>query len=364
MSMVFVKEKSVVKGYLDGKYTGCFDFATGAYYGIRGGKLKNNPKGFNSSAISYDADHAITEKVLLLKAMNTIFNYERHFLVCRKEAYAFIEQLLSVGLYANDYTDVQKFIESKKKFKLDKKFVEYYKNNNASKFTYYNYLEYLAERESDEIFGENRDKYVSNYICGKCKFLDDKDKKKLYNLIIREKVNYFKEVYDVNRNLNNNFVFNIIIGAIFIRHETETNPIIPDRNLLMECSLTMYNYKMNRDETNNNLIKKNNDNEKLYYENDEVIIRPLLSVNAFHDEAEKQDNCVERIYMEKVICGETYIVNVRMKNEPNKSYITCEVSKLGNIKQFLYSYNRSVNDDYGMKLRNDYQKHLINVWGN
>lgn len=45
MSMVFVKEKSVVKGYLDGKYTGCFDFATGAYYGIRGGKLKNNPKG-------------------------------------------------------------------------------------------------------------------------------------------------------------------------------------------------------------------------------------------------------------------------------------------------------------------------------
>ena len=362
MSMVFIKRKSVVEGYLDGKYTGCFDFATGAYYGIRGGKLKNNPKGFNSSAICYNYEDENTEKVLLLKAMNTIFDYERHFLASRKEAYAFIEQLLSVGLYANSYTDVQRFIESKIKLKLDKKFVEYYKNHNTSNFTYYSYLEYLAERESDEIFGENRDKYVSNYICGKCKFLDNKDKKKLYNLIIREKVNYFKEVYDVNRNFNNNSVFNIIIDAILIRHETKTNPVIPDRNLLMECSLTMYNYKMNKDETNNILIKKNNDNEKLYYENDEVIIRPLLSINAFHDEAEKQDNCVERLYMERVIRGETYVVNVRMKNELNRSYITCEVSKSGNIKQFLYSHNRSVNDEYGMKLRNDYQKHLINVW--
>ena len=360
--MVFVKEKSLVKGYLDGKYTGSFDFATGAYYGIRGGKLKNNPKGFSSSAIVYDYEDELSDRVLLLKAMNTIFEYEKHFLASRKEAYAFIEQLLSVGLYADTYTDVQRFIESKKKFKLDKEFVNYYKNNNASRFTYNNFLEYLADKECAEIFGENRDKFLSKFICKQCNFLDNKDKKKLYNLMVKEKINYFKQNYEVIENFNNKPILCIIRDTIILRQETKTIPLIPDRNLLLECSLTMYNYKMNLDETNNICIKKNNDNEKLYYENDEVIIRPLLSINAFHDEAEKQNNCVERIYMEKVIRGETYIVNVRKKNEPNRSYITCEVSKSGIIQQFLYSYNCSVIDTYGKNLRNEYQIHLLNVW--
>ena len=360
--MAFVKEKSLVKGYLDGKYTGSFDFATGAYYGIRGGKLKNNPKGFSSSAIVYDYEDELSDRVLLLKAMNTIFEYEKHFLASRKEAYAFIEQLLSVGLYANTYIDVHWFIESKKKFKLDKEFVDYYKNNNASRFTYDNFLEYLADKESAEIFGENRDEFLSKFIREKCNFLYNKDKKKLYNLMIKERINYFKQSYEVIGNFNNKPILCIIRDAIILRQETKTIPLIPDRNLLLECSLTMYNYKMNLDETNNMLIKKNNDNEKLYYENDKVIIRPLLSINAFHDEAEKQNNCVERIYMEKVIHGETYIVNVRKKNEPNRSYITCEVSKSGIIKQFLYSHNRGVIDKYGKNLCNEYQIHLFNVW--
>ena len=362
MDMVFVKEKSLVKGYLDGKYTGSFDFATGAYYGIRGGKLKNNPKGFYSSAIVCDYEDELSDRVLLLKAMKTIFEYEKHFLASRKEAYAFIEQLLSVGLYANSYIDVHLFIESKKKFKLDKEFVDYYKNNNASRFTYNNFLEYLADKENAEIFGENINKYFSNFICKNCNFLDNKDKKKLYNLMVKEKIDYFQQTYEVSRNFNDKSVLYVIKDAILLRQKTKTNPVIPDRNLLLECSLTMYNYKMNLDETNNIRIKKNNDNEKLYYENDEVIIRPLLSINAFHDEAEKQNNCVERIYMEKVIRGETYIVNVRKKNEPDKSYITCEVNKSGIIQQFLYSYNCSVIDTYGNNLRNEYQIHLFNVW--
>ena len=362
MSMVFIKEKSLVKGYLDGKYTGCFDFATGKYYGIRGSEVKHNPKGFNSSAIVYDYKDENSEVDLLLKAMNTLFGYERKHSSCREEARAFIEQMLSLGLYAESYTDIQLLIESKKKLKINKDFVNRYTNKYGRKFTYYNYLEYLADRESEEIFGQDRDKFFSTFICEKCGFLDNKDKKKLYNLMVKERISDFKQTYEINRNINNKSLLLVIKDAILLRQETKTHPVIPDRNLLLECSLTMYNYKMNKDETNNILIKKNNDNEKLYYENDEVIIRPLLSVNAFHDEAEKQCNCVERIYMEKIIHGETYIVNVRMKNEPNKSYITCEVSKYGAIRQFLYSYNRMVKDDYGSKLYDEYQKHLLNVW--
>lgn len=68
MSMEFVKEKSVVKGYLDGKYTGSFDFATGKYYGIRESEIKNKLEGFNDNAINFVRNDEDTEKILLLKS--------------------------------------------------------------------------------------------------------------------------------------------------------------------------------------------------------------------------------------------------------------------------------------------------------
>ena len=95
------------------------------------------------------------------------------------------------------------------------------------------------------------------------------------------------------------------------------------------------------------------------YGNLETIIP--LTCDEFHEEAEAQHNCVESMYLEKVINGETNVVFVRQKNEPNKSYITCEV-RSGQIIQFLLKYNRSVTEDIDNEFRKEFQKYLNSMW--
>ena len=48
------------------------------------------------------------------------------------------------------------------------------------------------------------------------------------------------------------------------------------------------------------ILKRNNDLPALYFQYGDYEARPLLSREAFHEEAENQHNCVERLYMEKL----------------------------------------------------------------
>lgn len=83
----------------------------------------------------------------------------------------------------------------------------------------------------------------------------------------------------------------------------------------------------------------------------------------FIDEGTNQHNCVARVYLPKVINGETNVVFVRKKDALDTSYITCEVSD-GRILQFLLKYNKHVpkqspeHDFY-----NAYALHLHQNWG-
>ena len=95
------------------------------------------------------------------------------------------------------------------------------------------------------------------------------------------------------------------------------------------------------------------------YGNLETIIP--LTCDEFHEEAEAQHNCVESMYLEKVIDGETNVVFVRQKNEPNKSYITCEV-RSGQIIQFLLKYNGRVTKDSDNEFRKEFQNYLNSMW--
>ena len=95
------------------------------------------------------------------------------------------------------------------------------------------------------------------------------------------------------------------------------------------------------------------------YGNLETIIP--LTCDEFHEEAEAQHNCVESMYLEKVIDGETNVVFVRQKNEPNKSYITCEV-RGGQIIQFLLKYNHRVTEETDNEFRKEFQNYLNSIW--
>lgn len=108
-------------------------------------------------------------------------------------------------------------------------------------------------------------------------------------------------------------------------------------------------------------LARHNNLPALYYEDDIVTIRPLLTRAAFHDEGEQQRNCVERLYMSKVRDGETHVVQVRRKDNPEKSFITCEVTNDGHIKQWLAFCNDRPSAEWN-GLRSAYQAHLEKNW--
>lgn len=101
--------------------------------------------------------------------------------------------------------------------------------------------------------------------------------------------------------------------------------------------------------------------QALTFEHGEMVVVIPTTAQEFKDEGEMQDNCVARLYLPKVIRGETNVVFIRKKNNPNKSYITCEVRN-GEIYQFYLRFNHSVSEQADIDFRNAYQKHLRENW--
>ena len=89
----------------------------------------------------------------------------------------------------------------------------------------------------------------------------------------------------------------------------------------------------------NEKLQHNNNLPYLYFEDETFICKPLLTCEAFHDEATKQDNCVERIYLDIAAKGKTHIVSIRRKADPTSSCITCEIKNY-EIIQYLQAHNK------------------------
>ena len=89
----------------------------------------------------------------------------------------------------------------------------------------------------------------------------------------------------------------------------------------------------------NEKLQHNNDLPYLYFEDETFICKPLLTCEAFHDEATKQDNCVERLYLDIAAKGKTHIVSIRRKADPTSSCITCEIKDY-EIVQYLQAHNK------------------------
>lgn len=107
------------------------------------------------------------------------------------------------------------------------------------------------------------------------------------------------------------------------------------------------------------LLNENNNKNWLYFEDETFMCRPLLTCAQFHDEATQQNNCVERMYLKKVVKGHTHIVSVRRKSSPDTSCITCEIDpKNHEIKQWLRAHNADDTNIDSLRFREEYQRHL------
>lgn len=109
---------------------------------------------------------------------------------------------------------------------------------------------------------------------------------------------------------------------------------------------------------NNYADKKN----ALLFEDDTFKVIIPTTTEEFQAEGDAQHNCVYSMYLEKCIKNTTHVVFVRRKDALNKSYITCEVDKRGNIVQYLGQYNNWVSDPDAIAFKKRYMEWLANNW--
>ena len=79
------------------------------------------------------------------------------------------------------------------------------------------------------------------------------------------------------------------------------------------------------------------------------------------EEADQQDNCVNRIYTREVANGRTHIVFVRKEGNLDSSYITCEVNNKGEVKQYLRAHNEEPAKE-DIPFLKAFQQHLTVHW--
>lgn len=101
--------------------------------------------------------------------------------------------------------------------------------------------------------------------------------------------------------------------------------------------------------------------DKINFSTDDYFIHIPTTAKEFEEEANQMHNCVYRMYLPKVVAQQTIIVFVRKKDNPNASYITCEINKnTGKIVQFLCKFNNTPTDPRDKYFKELYQEFLDN----
>jgi len=122
-------------------------------------------------------------------------------------------------------------------------------------------------------------------------------------------------------------------------------------------------YRIKQEEINNEKIKEQLNKHNWNFEDENFIIIVPQTSKDFEEEAKQQSNCVFSSYLNCVINKETNIVFIRKKNNITKSYITCEITNRGLIRQFLFAYNRSIEvDTPEYNFYQNFQKWLNENW--
>lgn len=125
-----------------------------------------------------------------------------------------------------------------------------------------------------------------------------------------------------------------------VKHElNEPYDSCPSHGFAIELVEAKKRRKAEFEAITNEKLQRNNNLPYLYFEDETFICKPLLTCEAFHDEATKQDNCVERLYLDIAAKGKTHIVSIRRKADPTSSCITCEIKDY-EIIQYLQAHNK------------------------
>lgn len=348
--MDFRKERNFIVAYELGMMQGKWDITTGQFIGKSGKPVKTVPHAFVYENLPSYYREGAELGYILRKYREWVSNswHDYRYTTARG---ARLEQLISLNLYPSEFADLDDTTP------LDRDLVNYIKENHNRCYNASRVKRYLTEKKYNALLQDKPSWYQDVFLRlmsadGEMEMPYDYIKTML-NRCLTEKVNFFfdgnydtvgritKIVRDYYR------ICNTLYGSVKVNPNVLTN-IAHLYALEMEW----------KDKHYNEILNTNNNCPWLYYEDETYIIRPILTREGFHEEGEAQHNCVERMYMERVYKGTTHVVTIRKKTNPNRSYITCEVTNDGYIKQYFLACNSTPRDRADVELKKTYTEHI------
>lgn len=343
--MDFKKERNFIVAYDGSAVLAKWNISTGEFIGKSGKVVKNCPPAFtynNLPSIFSPADeqHLYGGAVGFYRCfIGSGYTYTEK---CAKR----FEEMLSVGLVPYAYQDLETT------HRLTKDLVAYIKEHCNGRYESNKVEDYLLKLKYKD-FLEGHPAWFSD-VFFRC--LGQVPIEYLKSFLLRAEREHVYDFWDFTYH-RSDYTVKLIINYYKKCNEMYGSVKI-EPNLLSNYAHINALYVEYSEKHYNEVIKRYNDQPFLYFEYGDYEARPILTKEAFHQEATAQGNCVERLYMGKVHNGETYIVTVRRKDSPDTSLITCEVSHTHQIYQYLTRFNKYPTDEGQLEFRQKYAEHL------
>lgn len=348
----YTKEKNVIVITLDnsnGSYR--LDINTGIFYGIKGLPLKTCPRRSEIlSLFPYYSHREITTNLSYVIG-NMLGNHTDTSAYIRfVPAMQSADKVDALG-FPCLFLDDEKYIylgENIKALSL------WAKDNDKSEFVYSNFIRWCEFEKAKKSLGAIADLLTQD----------------MYYAITRVCPDLTPEEIDV-------CAYYLSRGKYWEYHNGNVTPLIcyiEQCRMLEKAPLKVNNFMREYCETNKEyeLRKTEFDNKKMAlnyakhakawefeYGNYKIVL-PTCGQDIV-TEGSRMHHCVGS-YVNRVVCGETYICFVRHKDTPDDCYITCQVRTDGTIGQYFLAYDNDIYSAEDKAFKAAFAKYLADVW--
>ena len=341
--MEIVKDKNILMISQEAGKAYKIDLSTLTMYGITGRLLKNLPKPLQDSDTQYLL--SVSSGIEARLAFAVVQACENSLLFHNRErtiqALSLFERFLAVDLKPNSLLDIYYHIDSFANVKLDGELIAYAIKEHNGKInkdvlTAYNMR---AFREKYPLDDSQYQQIMCIYDCtNSMEFTEFMAVNVLYRFVeeIDNWRNYACKFFQMAKDLEKDWRKEKFMFDAYCRYSVE-HRAWQDKEIDRKI---MLHY-----------------NEKLAFENDTFMVVIPKTGQEIRQEGRSNRNCVSS-YVNSVADNQTIIVFVRYKNNPEKSFITCEIRpNTLRIVQFLEKFNYSPCKE-ALRFKQEYQNYL------
>lgn len=349
--MIITKEKNILSFFMEDDTTKVpykLDINTGIFYGKSGKPVKGAPSKFWFQMFDHRYDNNITYFLTDIHGQIT----DMTALTQEAKYLSLMDKAQNIGYKIDSYACVDRktLDEVDKHFKLFVKFFkEVYQQNDENAFS--KFCEWREEKAFNELLDSISDEHFTpvlrDFITRHRGEFTQKQLPYVIYYITRGLYDFCQcEPTSVRYGGNSNEGTLLYMLREYFRLCKETNTEPQKEDFYRSFINLRRTYVIKQSVINTQKFQDHyNSRPWLSFENDDCFVMIPKTTEDFLNEANQQRNCVYSMYMPKVLRGETNVVFIRKKDNPNKSYITCEISDNGKIRQYLAFSNKTPNND-------------------